>query len=103
MKKLLRGGRVLREDRSFSRDCPILIEEGRILAVGDACADMCADEMLDATGLTVLPGLVDVHTHGRAGFDFCGASAEQMRLMKREYALRGVTSVFVTLEKAETM
>ena len=34
MKKLLRGGRVLREDRSFSRDCPVLIEEGRILAVG---------------------------------------------------------------------
>ena len=97
MRKLLRGGRVLCADRGFLRDCPVLIEDDRIVALGDACDGLVADAVLDVTGLTVLPGLVDVHTHGRAGFDFCGASADEMRLMKREYARRGVTTVFATL------
>ena len=97
MKTLMEGGRVFSSDRAFLQNCPILIEDGRIVAVGDACRAYEADERIDATGFTVLPGLVDVHTHGRIGFDFCGATEEQMRLMKADYARHGVTSVMATL------
>ena len=97
MKTLIAGGRVLGADRTFWDRCPILVEDGKILAVGNVCGACAADTLLDASGYTVLPGLVDVHTHGRCGFDFCGATEEQMRLMKEDYARHGVTSVMATL------
>ena len=97
MKTLLTGGTVLQENGTWIEDCPILWEHGTILATGEACGTYVADRTISAEGLHVLPGLVDVHTHGRSGFDFNTATAEQMRSMKRNYAMRGVTSVFATL------
>jgi len=97
MKHLLIGGRVWRADHTFTENCPVLIENKRLLAVGSSTAAYTADHITDVTGMTVLPGLVDVHTHGRAGFDFNDATAEQMRLMRADYAKHGVTSVMATL------
>ena len=96
MKTLLKGGRVLLQG-DFEENCRVVWENGNILAVGAACEGLCADREINADGLTVLPGLVDVHTHGRAKYDFNTASAEQMIQMKRDYAEHGVTTVFATL------
>ena len=98
MRVLLKGGRIWRADRSFTENCNILIEDEKILSVGGE--DASADQVVDVTGMTVLPGLVDVHTHGRAGYDFNTASKEQMMEMKRSYAAQGVTTVFPTLASA---
>ncbi len=100
MRRLFRGGHVWKNDHSFEPNCSVLIEDGKILSVGADCPVCAADEILDANGLFVLPGLVDVHTHGRAGFDFSTATREQMLLMKADYARRGVTSLFPTLASA---
>ena len=97
MKTLLTGGTVLQGDGVWAENCPVLWENGKILATGEACGAYVADRTISAEGLRVLPGLVDVHTHGRSGFDFNTANAEQMRSVKRDYAMRGVTSVFATL------
>lgn len=97
MKTLLTGGKVLLRDGSFASDCPVLWEDGTLLSFGAGCREANADRVIDAKGMTVLPGLVDVHTHGRAGFDFNTATKEQMLNMKADYAKHGVTSVFATL------
>ena len=97
MKRLFTGGRVLRADHTFEDNCPVLIEDDKILAVGADCNNYVADQTEELVGLTVLPGLVDVHTHGRAGFDFNDATEEEMRLMRTDYARHGVTSVMATL------
>ena len=49
----------------------VLIGGERILAVGDIRA--AADLTLDADGAFILPGFVDIHTHGRDGYDFTSA------------------------------
>jgi dihydroorotase len=75
---ILRGGRVV--DPAAGRDavCDVGLRDGRIAAVA---ADLgAAREVLDVTGATVLPGLIDTHAHvyqyvtGRFGLnaDMCG-------------------------------
>lgn len=61
---LIRGGRVI--DPASGRDgrADVLIEDGRIAAVADAL-DVPGAEVIDATGLWVTPGFVDLHAHLR--------------------------------------
>lgn len=96
MKLLLKGGRVWM-NRRFLDSCPVLIGGDRILSVGQT-AD--ADTVIDASGMMILPGLVDVHTHGRAGHDFSTATEAEMLEMKADYARHGVTALFPTLASA---
>lgn len=42
----------------------ILVEDGKIKTLGTGITE-AADEVFDATGLVVTPGLIDVHTHMR--------------------------------------
>lgn len=100
MKLLIEHGRVWQQG-AFLADCPLLVENGNIAAVGtDAVEAADGADRVNAQGLTVLPGLVDIHTHGRAGYDFSTADRAQMEQMKRSYAKSGVTTVFATLASA---
>jgi hypothetical protein len=57
---LIAGGRVVTAEGSFDGD--VLIEDGRVASVGRH-VPRAADSVLDATGMLVMPGAVDVHTH----------------------------------------
>lgn len=76
----------------------ILIVDGKITDMGQL--DATDNDAFDAQGCYVVAGLVDVHTHGRAGYDFCGASEGQLHQMARDYARHGVTTVMPTIASA---
>ena len=71
----------------------VRIEGGRIAAVG---GDAGADESLDAAGLTLLPGFIDIHSHGRGGADFCDATDEAFAKIGRGKLADGVTGFLAT-------
>ena len=88
------------DDKSFSFVMgDILMRDGVIVAMGDLgdATDAC---VIDAEGKPVVPGFVDVHTHGGAGHDFVAVSDEDLHVMARFYASHGVTSVMPTLASA---
>jgi dihydropyrimidinase len=65
---IITGGTVVTAERSFPAD--VVVSDGRIEALGDGLARRHPDTAtLDATGLLVLPGVVDVHTHTRLPTD----------------------------------
>ena len=51
---------------------------------------------LDANGGYVIPGLVDIHTHGAVGEDFSDGRSDGLTPLARYYAAHGVTSVLAT-------
>jgi len=58
---LIAGGTVVTGDSMFEAD--VAIDEGTIVAVGDEGAIPSADCRIDASGLLVMPGVVDPHVH----------------------------------------
>ena len=60
---VIRNGTVVTPEADFIAS--VAIADGRIIAVGDDAAMPAAAETLDATGLHVLPGAIDVHVHFR--------------------------------------
>ena len=87
--------------RSF-HDGSVLVENGRVTALySDGTATPPAGvPVYDAEGRRVIPGLVDVHTHGRAGGDFGTADSALMTKMAKSYLDSGVTTVMPTLASA---
>ncbi|HEX2577479.1 MAG TPA: amidohydrolase family protein, partial [Aquihabitans sp.] len=59
--QLITGGTVVDGTGAAPRRADVGIRDGRIVAVGEVTED--AVEVLDATGLLVLPGIIDPHTH----------------------------------------
>ena len=61
MKTLIRNGSVVLKDSVKKAD--ILIEDDRIIAIGGNIS--VADNIIDAAGKTVIPGIIDMHVHLR--------------------------------------
>lgn len=53
-------------------------------------------EVVEAAGLTLLPGFIDIHVHGAVGRDTMDASASGLQAMGRFFAMHGVTSFLPT-------
>lgn len=71
LKVLVKGGRVVDPSTGLDQICDVLVDNGRIASVGESLPvpdEHCS--VLDATGLVVAPGLVDLHVHLREpGFE----------------------------------
>ena len=79
----------------------VVIEDGRIVAAGAAAAERSfAEELrdgeevrvIDAGGMYAIPGLIDIHSHGAVGHDFCEGTPEAFSAITRFEASRGVTA-----------
>ena len=80
-------------------DGDILVRDRKIVAVGSFERPSDENEYIDACHRPVIPGLIDVHTHGRAGYDFVNTDADLSK-MAAAYASHGVTTVIPTLASA---
>lgn len=64
MKQLLKGGRIIDPENKFDDVADLLIEDGKIKAIGKGLAAGDAD-IIDVSGKIVTPGLIDMHVHFR--------------------------------------
>ena len=101
MGTLIKNGTVVKATGSLRAD--VLIEGERIAAVGPAL-DTTGHEIIDATGLLVMPGGIDVHTH--LDMPFGGTtSADDYRTGTQAAAVGGTTTVidFALQKQGSTM
>ena len=63
---LVQGGQLL---GSELRTRDVLIQDGRIARVGRHLDTPAGAEVLDATGMVVLPGLINAHYHSGENFN----------------------------------
>ena len=77
----------------------LLFANKKIVSVNEENAHE-AENVIEANGALVIPGFVDIHTHGRSGYDFCCADTDSLSTMKKSYLECGTTSLMPTLASA---
>ncbi len=91
MAMLIRGGTVINHDHSKRAD--VLIDGGKIIAVGENLARPRGAEVIDAGGCDILPGGIDPHTHME--FMFMGTVSADDFEWGTKAALSGGTTMIV--------
>lgn len=101
MRRLIKNGLVYRNASRSFLPMDILTEGKYILSVGERGEfDGIDASVVDACGMRLTSGLIDVHTHGICGMDFLGATKEDLKKASKGYLLHGVTAVMPTLASA---
>ena len=92
---LIRGAHVVTPGRDLGVTS-VEVFGGKIVRMGDSPMPSPSGETLEADGLLLLPGFVDIHSHGRGGADFCDATDAAFEKIGRGKLADGVTSFLAT-------
>ena len=98
MKTLINNAFVYSSDSQKFYKTAVLFSD-RIINIGSI--NETADIEIDANEALLIPGFVDVHTHGCAGSDFTDTDTDGLKKMAKAYLFNGTTSLFPTLASAE--
>ena len=82
---IIKNGKLFQEQGAFCEG-DLYIENDKIVAQADG-------EVIDASGLYVIPGLTDIHFHGCVGYDFCDGTPEALKAMAEYELQNGVTTI----------
>ncbi len=85
---ILKNGNIFYNEEF--RKGSLIIEDGFI---SDIRYDEITEPGIDCTDKYIIPGLVDIHTHGCVGFDFSTATSDEIHKMRKYYFQNGITSV----------
>ena len=91
MRKLITNARII----SPGLDLPnaaVLIEGDRVKSVIEGNNLPSAARKIDAAGKILMPGFIDIHSHGADGHDVCDDSIDSLRHIARRKLQEGVTT-----------
>ena len=100
MNTILKNGWCYDSDLSrFVKTDVLILENGMIGEVSDHISEQGCT-VRDCSGMYMIPGLIDVHTHGRNCVDFNRLTDDRCTRIRREYAKTGTTTIMATLASA---
>lgn len=82
-------------DGKFKEGISVLVDQGKILGVTNS-SGLPDAETIDAGGNFVVPGFIDIHTHGSNGADTMDGTVEAIQKMSAFWPAHGTTSILPT-------
>ncbi len=78
----------------------VILRDNKILEVTNCDLAVIGAELIDARGMYVVPGGVEMHVHGGGGRDFMEGTEDAFRTAIEAHAKHGMTSIFPTLSSS---
>lgn len=91
---IIKNARAVLYDR-VTEPCDILIEDGKISAIGNDIAINGAEE-INANGGYLFPGFIDIHVHGGGGADFMDGTPDAFETAVKAHFALGTTTIIPT-------
>ena len=82
------NGRIL-TPQGWLKDGSVLICDGKILEVTNSDLAVIGATVIDARGMTIVPGFVSMHAHGGGGHDFMDGTVEAFLRIAEVHAKYG--------------
>lgn len=99
MLKQIVNGRIL-TPKGWLEGGSVIIEDSKIKAVSNIDLHIVNAEIIDAKGCYVVPGGIDLHTHGGGGRDFIEGSEDAFRAAVNAHMKHGTTTIYPTLSSS---
>ncbi len=93
MKTLIKNANVVLKDKILYNH-NVLINNGVIADI--FTLDHLVDKEIDANGLFLMPGFIDLHCHGGNGYDFMDASSKEIKEIALFHLKHGTTTLYAT-------
>ena len=78
----------------------VIISDNKILEVSNCDLAVVGANIVDARGMYIVPGGVEIHVHGGGGRDFMEGTEEAFRTAVDAHMQHGTTSIFPTLSSS---
>ena len=99
MLKQIVNGRIL-TPKGWLEGGSLIIDDNKIKAVSNIDLHIVDAEIIDAKGCYVVPGGIDMHTHGGGGRDFIEGSEDAFRAAVNAHMKHGTTTIYPTLSSS---
>ncbi|MBQ5777552.1 MAG: amidohydrolase family protein [Oscillospiraceae bacterium] len=95
MKTIFRGAEIISPFELHNKD--VLVDGGKITEIREHIPDIEGARVIDATGMYLTPGFIDLHVHGGGGCSAYTGTAEDVVTMANAHANYGTTTLLPTL------
>ena len=86
--------------QGWLKDGSVILRDSKILEVTNCDLAIIGANVIDAKGMYVVPGGIEMHIHGGGGRDFQEGDEEAFRVACAAHAKYGTTSIYPTLSSS---
>ena len=86
--------------QGWLRNGSVIINDNKILEVSNCDLAVVGAKIIDAKGMYIVPGGVEIHVHGGGGRDFMEGTEDAFRTAVDAHMQHGTTSIFPTLSSS---
>jgi len=97
MSGAIRGARILTPEDTIETGTVVFDDAGQITDARPGAEPRPGADIMDAAGLTLVPGFIDLHVHGGGGFSLATKDSSEIESYARWVISRGVTGFLATV------
>jgi len=91
---------IIHTPSGWLKDGSIIISDNKILEVSNCDRPVVGAKIIDAKGMYITPGGIELHCHGGGGRDFMEGTEEAFRTAVATHMQHGTTSIYPTLSSS---
>ena len=95
----IQGGNVY-TPAGVKKNATVIVKDGKIAEITAGAVEIEGAKVIDAKGLNVVPGGIDLHIHGGGGRDYMEGTPDAFKTAVESHMQHGTTAIYPTLSSS---